>query len=238
MQDQGNELAISEPRESRAIASTSVFSGISQFEDAQRMAQALSRGEMIPKDYQNNIPNTLIAMEMANRIGMSPVAVMQNVYIIHGKPSWSSKFIIAAVNGCGRFSPLRFKIEGSAGNETCYAYATCKVSGDVLEGPKTGIAMAKAEGWMNKSGSKWKTMPDLMMRYRAATFFGNLYAPDILMGFGTTDESEDINNSKTRKSQAVDLDIPAPPPMKTANVVEEVYEELQPINVVQDRENV
>lgn len=240
MQEQTQELAVAEPRESRAVSTGSVFSGLSQFEDAQRMAKALSAGGMIPKDYQNNIPNTLVAMEMANRIGMSPVAVMQNVHVIHGKPSWSSKFIIAAINGCGRFSPLRYEISGPKGNESCYAYATCRVSGDRLEGPEASIAMAKAEGWMSKNGSKWKTMPELMLRYRAATFFGNLYAPDILMGFSTVDESEDISAGSSVAGHAtarqVNEDLAPPPvnvvdepPVVEAEYIDATYQE-QPIN--------
>lgn len=234
------EKQITVAKESRAVSNEGVFSGVGQFEDAQRMAKALSAGGMIPKDYQNNIPNTLVAMEMANRIGMSPVAVMQNVHIIHGKPSWSSKFIIAAINGCGRFSPLRFHVEGEGDNKTCYAYAVCKVSGDRLDGPEASIRMAKAEGWMGKNGSKWKTMPDLMLRYRAATFFGNLYAPDILMGFSTADESEDIHNAGSRQApiNQVNEDIGAPPPIQDippvvegdfieAEVVEEYHQQTQ-----------
>ena len=79
-----------------------------KFELVQRQAKALSLSTMIPKDYQNNIPNTLVALEMAQRLGASPLMVMQNLHIIHGRPSWSSTFIIAALNSCGRFTALRF----------------------------------------------------------------------------------------------------------------------------------
>lgn len=47
------------------------------------------------------------------------------------------------------------------------------------------------KGWFSKDGSKWRTMPELMLRYRAASFFGRLYAPDILYGMQTTEEVED-----------------------------------------------
>lgn len=166
------------------------------FDLVQRMAKALSESDLVPKSYQKNIPNTMIALEMANRMNASPIMVMQNLYVIQGKPSWSSSFIIAAINSCGRFSKqLRFKCEGTGENKSCYAY-TNDTDGDLLEGPVVTMAMAKMEGWIDKTGSKWKTMPDLMIRYRAAAFFGRLYCPEILMGMQSEDEVIDVQETE------------------------------------------
>lgn len=162
------------------------------FDHAQRVAKALSSSTMIPKDYQNNIPNTLVALEMAHRIGASPLMVMQNLHIIHGRPSWSSAFIIAALNASGRFTALKFK----ATPTECQAYATEKATGELLEGPTVTIKMAEAEGWISKTGSKWKTMPELMLRYRAAAFFGRLYAPEIMMGMHAVEEITDVQSEQ------------------------------------------
>jgi hypothetical protein len=63
-----------------------------------------------------------------------------------------------------------------------------------LEGPKVTMKMANAEGWVSKTGSKWKTMPELMLRYRASAFFGRLYAPEIMMGMQTAEEIQDVIN--------------------------------------------
>lgn len=161
------------------------------FDHAQRVAKALSSSTMIPKDYQNNIPNTLVALEMAHRIGASPLMVMQNLHIIHGRPSWSSAFIIAALNSSGRFTALKFKATATE----CQAYATEKATGEILEGPVVSIKMAESEGWISKTGSKWKTMPELMLRYRAAAFFGRLYAPEIMMGMHAVEEVQDVSST-------------------------------------------
>jgi hypothetical protein len=194
----------------------SIYSNKVAFEEAQRMAQALATSTMVPDQYKGNIANTLVAMEMANRTGASVLMVMQNLDVINGKPSWASTFIIAAINSCGRFSPLRFRVEnlgqkkiaydewvGPKGqrqkvkkemiinDKSCTAY-TKDANGDVLEGPEVTIEMAVHEGWYTKADSKWKTMPDLMLRYRAAAFFGRLYAPDVLMGMHTFEEVTDI----------------------------------------------
>jgi len=158
------------------------------------MAMALCSSDLVPEQYRgkDKIGNALIALEMSQRIGASPLAVMQNLNIIHGRPAWSSSFIIAALNTCGRFSPLRFRVEGTGESAICIAWAYDRSGGEILEGPQASIAMAKAEGWFQKNGSKWRTMPDLMLRYRAAAFFGRLYAPDVLNGMHTADEVEDF----------------------------------------------
>jgi hypothetical protein len=167
------------------------FGGTSAFELLQRQAQVLAQSDLVPKEFRDNIANCVIALEMAGRIGASPLAVVQNMYIVHGKPSWSSQFIIAAINATKKFSPLRFQMDDDKGG-SCIVWAEEKATGERLEGPRVSLEMAKAEGWVQKNGSKWKTMPDLMLRYRAATFFGRLYAPEVLMGMQTYDEVIDV----------------------------------------------
>lgn len=179
----------------RQIPNESSFS-VQGFEHAQRVAKMLASSNLIPANYQNNIQNTMIAMEMANRIGASPLMVMQNLNVIQGKPSWSSSFIIASLNSCKRFSPLRFEMGGEGEEYGCLAWAYDNSTKDKLQGPKVTWKMVKEEGWLAKSGSKWKTMPELMFRYRAAAFFGRLYAPDILMGMQTAEEVQDVQTEQ------------------------------------------
>jgi hypothetical protein len=167
----------------------------SGFELAQRMAKALSQSSIIPETYRNNLANCLIALEMAHRMNASPMMVMQNLYIVHGKPSWSGQFIVAAINSTGRFSPLRFDMKGEGDSRECTAWANELATKERLEGPAVSIKMAKAEGWHSRNGSKWQTMPELMLRYRAATFFGRLYAPEVLMGMRESDEVIDIEST-------------------------------------------
>jgi hypothetical protein len=147
-------------------------------------------------------------LEMANRIGANPLMVMQNLYIVQGKPSWSSTFIIAALNSCKRFSPLRFDMTGEKDEYGCQAWAYDLQTGDKLNGPKVTWTMVKEEGWLSKAGSKWKTMPELMFRYRAAAFFGRLYAPEILMGMHTMEETEDFTGrAATGNVEVISFDI-------------------------------
>lgn len=178
---------------STAVERFSAFSSPSAFEQAQRMAKLLTSSSIVPQTYRDNIADSVIALEMANRIGANPLAVMQNLYIVHGRPAWSSQFLISCINASGKFSPLRYKMAGDKGTDAwgCVAWAVDK-SGERLEGPEVTIGTAKAEGWFQKNGSKWKTMPELMLRYRAATLFARLYAPELTMGIQTDDEIVDI----------------------------------------------
>ena len=176
----------------------SVFSGIRAFEDAQRIAKALASSTLIPPQFQGQqgFANCLVALEIAGRMNISPFLCMQHLHVIHGRPSWSSAFIIAMVNGCGRFTPLRFEISGSGDSLACYAVATDIKTQQELKGPTITMAMAKKEGWSTKSGSKWITMPELMIRYRAAAFWGRLFAGDLLVGLQTQEEVIDVESVK------------------------------------------
>lgn len=194
MSETNKEVATLVAQQPQTNQSVSIFADANVFAHAQRIANMLAQSDMVPKEYKGNIPNTMVALEMANRIGASPLAVMQNMNVIHGKPSWSSQFIIASINSCGRYKPLRFILSGEGDNRTCVAWTTDN-SGERLESPAVSVAMAKKEGWFSKTGSKWQTMPELMLRYRAAAFFGRLYAPELMMGMKTADEVEDITTT-------------------------------------------
>lgn len=164
------------------------------FDMLQRQAKMFSASTLVPKDFQGNIANCAIAINIAKRLGTDPFMTIQNVDVIHGRPSFRATFLIAMVNSSGRFEPLQFRMEGTEGaaDRSCIAWAKSKDDGAILEGPKITLAMAKAEGWSTKSGSKWITMPELMLRYRSAAFFARLYAPDITLGMMTADEAQDV----------------------------------------------
>jgi hypothetical protein len=195
--------------DSTALTTTtsSVFSGIQQFEDAQRIAKALASSTLIPPQFQGQqgFANCLVALEIANRMRMSPFQVMQNLHIIHGRPSWSSQFIIGLINGCGRFSPLRYEISGKGDTLACTAVATEIATREELRGPEVTMAMAKREGWATKSGSKWATMPELMIRYRAAAFWGRLFIPELLVGIHTQEEVMDVEPVSVSEAPATSV---------------------------------
>lgn len=172
----------------------SAFASEGNFGAAQRMATALSQAPLMPDSYRGNIPNCLIALELASRTGASVLMVAQNLDIIHGRPSWRAQFLIATVNACGRFTPLRWRWQGAPGTDDwgCRAVAREKDSNEECLGALITIALAKAEGWHSRAGTKWKTMPEQMLMYRAAAFWTRTYAPELALGIQTSEEVIDV----------------------------------------------
>lgn len=186
-------VALAKPNQSAGTVPVG-FGTAQGFEALQRIGKMFALSNLVPTIYQNNLPNCVIAVEMAARIGASPLMVMQNLYIVSGKPGWSAKFLVAAFNTTGKFSPIKYRKYGTEGQDDWgrSAYAKDLMTGEVVEGPKVTIEMAKKEGWYAKNGSKWQTIPELMLCYRSASFMVNTTSPEITMGIHTVEELEDI----------------------------------------------
>ena len=167
----------------------SIYKNEQTFALGQRQAKSLCQSDLVPQSYQGQkgLANCLIAIEMANRMNISPLVVMQNMNVIHGKPSWSAQFVIATIMGCGRFEDFDYEEKGT---KAVRARAIRRKDGKEVFGAWVTMEMAQKEGWTRNS--KWSTMPQLMLRYRAATFFGRQYVADLLLGIQTEDEIVDI----------------------------------------------
>ncbi len=183
-----------QPQPEQLPAVRAGFFDLNSFELIQRVSKAFASSDLVPKQYQGNLANCMIAMDMAQRMGANPLMCMQNLYVVHGTPSWSSKFLIATINASGRYSSLRYEWRGKPGEADygCRAWAIERETGERLEGIWVDWKMVKAEGWDAKNGSKWKTMPDQMFVYRAAAFWQRAYAPELGMGLQTV---EDVNDT-------------------------------------------
>ena len=233
----------------------------SQFEVMQRVSKMFASSELVPEMYRISPKNTsdkamancMIAIDVAQRIGASPLMVMQNMYIVYGKPAWSSKFLIATINTCGRFNPLQFKFEnlGKVGkiggvdypidNIECTAFTSAKGSKDILEGSPISIQVAILEGWYTKNGSKWKSLTRQMLMYRAASFWTSTYAPELSMGMKTEYEVMDIEDvqyediSDKANKQVIDFDqVKEEPAAPEKEVKEPVAEKKEKKNAEQE----
>ncbi|MBR1437161.1 MAG: hypothetical protein IJ587_01365 [Synergistaceae bacterium] len=159
---------------------------------AWKFATLLSESAIIPDTFRNNPASCLIALDMANRMHRNPMEVMQAMYIVHGKPWFSSSFLISLINSCGLFERLKFEYVGDPGKETrgCRAWTIEKKTGEKLVGPLITLKMSKEERW-SSNNKKWESMPDVMLSYRAASFFSRAYCPDLTGGFHSSDELSD-----------------------------------------------
>ena len=221
------EIQIIQAKQAAEFALTPVGQTVKQFEVMQRMGKMYAESTIVPDIYRGNIGNCIIAVDMAMRMNLNPLMVMQNLNTVKGNPSWASKFLIATINMSGKYTSLRYKkrILGKVGkikyNDTvydatlrrntivekefdgtkidnieCIAYATEVSTGEVLESDPVTIETAIKEGWYTKSGSKWQTMPLLMLTYRAAAWWQRAYCPEISMGFMTKEEVDDIQDAE------------------------------------------
>lgn len=221
-------------RAQSAIASTDTLEGMHALA---QIAERLSASTLVPLAYQSvqrkeragkatevtqnpsGVSNCMIALDIANRLGMPPLMVMQHLFVIDGKPSWSAQMVIASINSSGRFSPLRFEVEERGERTIEYTervwdraadrwvrnekkatiqdFSIKAVStgpnGELYEGPAVSMEMAIQEGWYARNDSKWRSpdMARVMARYRAAAFFGRMYAPERLLGLPMDDEVRD-----------------------------------------------
>lgn len=178
-------------RESTDLA---VFSSIQGFEVAQRMAKALYTSTMVPETYrgEQNLGSCLIALDLSARMGLNPLMVMQNLYVVKGKPSFSGSFLIGLVNSSGLYkSRLKFEQVGQIGTDSygyrAYAY---DLDGDKIYGPPVTLRTAVTEGWWN-TNKKWQNLTENMLRYRAGSFFVKANCPELTFGIPTREEVED-----------------------------------------------
>jgi hypothetical protein len=197
------------------------------FNQLQRAAKAFASSTIVPKEYQGEqgLSNCIVAIDMAMRMNLSPTMVMQNLYIVHGRPTWKAEFVISRLHG--KYSTVDFEQDDADGGR-CRVVAT-KPDGTVVKGTWVSMKLAQDEGWISRSGSKWKTMPEQMLFYRAATFFARVHAPELLNGVADQYEALDAPESYTRESEAVqrlndlaaevivpDADVSGPAPEATA----------------------
>lgn len=176
---------------------------IESFRESYKLASVLAKSSLVPQQYQGKTEDCALAIDMADRMGVSPLMVMQSLYVVKGKPSWSGQACMSFIKA--KYGDAQPVYTGQRGTDTrgCLVRVV-KPDGEVIEGTEVTIGMAKAEGWT--SNSKWRNMPEQMLAYRAASFFAKVYCPEILMGVAVEGEVEDTLPAQPQK---------APDPFKT-----------------------
>lgn len=183
---------------------------VKKFELEQRKAKAFVATDFFPTHLRKgnetaNIGTAIIVLDLAQRMNIGALEVAQSIYIIHGKPSFETKFLVARLNSSGLLKGRLQTIVSPDGN-SAHCEAIDAQTGQLLKGTTITMEMARREGWLSKNGSKWQTMPELMMKYRAQSFFINEFFPEVKYGLKTSDEAEDIvifepnEQSKTQKT--------------------------------------
>lgn len=186
-----------------AMVGGNVWQDKAAFNQLLRASQMLSQSSLVPQNYQGKPQDCFIAAEMAARMNTSPIFVMQNLYVVKGKPSWAGQACMAMINACGKFKNVRHVYVGQKGTDSrgCYVTAERISDGEMVQGTEVNMSMVKAEGWI--SNPKWKNMPEQMLAYRASAFFARVHCPEALMGLQTYEEVIDVQPRE--KSDAQEL---------------------------------
>lgn len=171
---------------------------ITVMEKAYKFSEIIAQADIIPSHYRGKPANVFIAVQSALRMNLDPMMVMQNTFVISGKLGMNSAFAISLANGSGCLkSGITYDIEGSEDSLKVTAKATLKSSGVEIS-YSIGMKEAMAEGWTKNP--KYSSLPELMLRYRAATLLIRTHMPEVLNGMHMTEELEDVESAKTMRT--------------------------------------
>lgn len=198
-----------------------------RFEHLWRVSNLFAKSDLVPTHYKGHPENCMLTCQMAMRLNLEPLMLMQNTYIVHGRPGMEGKLVIALVNTRGPFTgPIEWEFDNEEDPKKCTAFATHKITGKVCKSTVTW-KMVQAEGWDKKEGSKWNTIPAQMFRYRSAVFLARAYCPEVTFGFPTVQELRDIDEPE-RKRPVSPLEEKLSPKPVESKVVEESAEPEKP----------
>lgn len=233
------------PNNTRDVAPryVSIFENPAEFAARIKIAEALANTQFVPESFRGKSGDCLVALDMAARLELNPLAIFSDIYVIDNRASFSSKFLIALVNRSGRFTRIAYDegVDGTA--EVTYSgwgetrgqrktwkekvpnyYAVASfteiATGEKFTSPRVDLNFAEKNGWVQKSGSKWQTMPEIMCRYRAASILIKSVCPEIVMGLEWSDDLQDAREEKPARrldvvqSAPVALNPPAAPQPK------------------------
>lgn len=189
----------------------SVFSNPQKMQLMGHLAAKFAGSDLVPGTFKGKPENVFTALCMAERAGEDPWVVMQNITIINGTPGWKTQYLIAKGNRSGVFSDRikwRTDVDGTVEfngrkdypNYRVAAYATLQETGEVVEETVT-LAMAIADGWATRN-AKYKSIPERMLKYRAASALIGFHAPEINLGLAADADIEDGDSE--REFRAID----------------------------------
>lgn len=155
-------------------------------DEAWRLAQMIANSALAPKDYAGKPENCIVAMQMGAEIGLAPMASIQNIAVINGRPSVWGDAALALVQGSGLLEWIDEKVTDSG------AICRAKRKGwpEVIERSFT-MADAKLAGLAGKQGP-WTQYPKRMMQMRARSWVLRDGFADALRGLTVAEEAGDI----------------------------------------------
>lgn len=159
-----------------------------------KLAAFYSRAKgMIPDRFVGNASSIYVAINIAEKLKCDVLDVMNGMYMVQGTPGWSTQFLIALAKRGNFIKKIDYEMHKSEDDMEVTAIGFT-FDDKPCRGTTVSIAMAKAEGWTKNK--KYSTMPELMLKKRAATFLIREHFPEITCGYLTGEEHEDIQSAK------------------------------------------
>lgn len=145
----------------------------------------MSKSSIVPKDYQNNPGNILVAIQWGMEIGLQPLQSMQSIAVINGRPSIWGDAMLALVRSSGLLEAINEEVTDSK------AVCTIKRRGEQEVVREFSMQDAKQAGLAGKQGP-WAQYPKRMLQMRARAFALRDVFPDVLRGVHVAEEAQDL----------------------------------------------
>ena len=170
-----------------------------------KIAQQFSQASLVPDTFRGKPADVFLVMGWCDSVGLDYMSGLQGTNVVHGKVGPTAALQISLANARGPFDgPICYETTGKGDSMAVTAYG---MIGDKRHEKTISMAIAKAEGWTKNS--KYKTIPEQMLSYRAATFLIRLYCPEVASCLQTTEEIIDVHAASYRTVEAVPSDGPA-----------------------------
>ena len=157
--------------------------------EAIALSKLIANSELAPKDFKGKPANVLIAMQMGAEVGLAPMAALQNIAVINGRPTLYGDGALAVVMTHPDYEWHKEKWQGEGDMKT--AVFEIKRKGHEPAISHFSVNDAKKAGLWSKDGP-WKTYPDRMLKMRARGFGMRDKFPDALRGMAIAEEAMDI----------------------------------------------
>lgn len=151
-------------------------------------SKALAASDLLPKQYRNNAANVLVAVEYGNALGLAPMAAIQGIHVVEGKPTASAQLIGALVRNAGH----RLRVQG----DDTHAVAVIVRADDPEFEFRAEWTMERAKQAGLAGKGVWKSYPAAMLKARAITEVARDACPEVLSGVAYT--AEELGHDEPR----------------------------------------
>lgn len=176
-------------------------------------AEVLIKTGFLPQSIKSAEQAVAVMMTGAE-LGIGPMAALQTINVIQGKPTISPQLMLALINRSGHMEDM--KIEANAKGAICMM----KRKGRIPHTVKFGEEEAKALGLFSKDN--YKKQPATMFQWRAVAMCARVVFPDVILGLYTPDEMGADMDIETGAPQELHT-----PPLQIAPLSEEDREHAE-----------